>query len=145
MFRQVWPVLSPFLVAFFVLYGNGWMQRRLGRRLRDADELKRRLYDLLELASEYWTAHTSATSPRAALEAKMLASKSILTTECNEMARYSKKLKAWLQTTEPHRVEFMDAVTGGSFQQSAWLPDPRRVTRAATAIQQVVSALNRAC
>ena len=145
MFRQVWPVISPFLVAFFVLYGNSWMQRRLGRRLRDADELKRRLYDLLELASEYWTAHASATSPRAALEAKMLSSKSILTTECNELLRHSKRLKEWLHATKPDRVDFMDAVTGGSFQQSAWSPDPRRVTRAAAAIQQVVSALNRAC
>ena len=145
MFRQVWLVLSPFLVAFFVLYGNSWLQRRLARRIRDADELKRRLYDLLELTSEYWTAHTSATSPKSALEARILASKSIVAMECSEMARHSRRLKAWLLATEPHRADFMDAITGGSFQQKSWSPDPQRVTRAATAIQQVVSALNRAC
>ena len=139
------PLISPLIAAFLVLLGNSWLQRRLSRRLRDADELKERLYGLLKLTAEYWAGTSSDHgSSRPALESRILAAKLVVVSECNEIGRHSRALGRWHRETEQSRLDLMDTVTGGCFQQKEWESDPQRVTRAAQEIQRIIRALNRA-
>lgn len=139
-------MVASLLAAVISLWGNHYLQHRVGRRVRDADDLKRRLYDLLDLAAKYWLSENSDEKFRLELEARIIASQSIISSELREMKRYSKELQQWYSETGSNRLDLMDAVSGGSFQQrSGWHQDPDRVSRAARAIQRIIRALNRAC
>ena len=146
LFQQATPLISPLAAAFFVLWGNTWLQRRLTRRLRDADELKERLYKLLELTAEYWAGTSSDHGPlRPAMESRILAAKLVVISECRELGRHSRRLGKWHQDTEQYRLDLMDAVTGGCFQQQDWESDPQRINHASREVQRIIRALNRAC
>ncbi len=136
---------ASLLAAVISLWGNHYLQHRVGRSVRDADDLKRRLYELLDLAAKYWLSENTEEKFRLELEARIIASQLIISSELHEMKRYSKKLQQWYGKTESSRLDLMDAVSGGSFQQrNGWHRDPDRVSRAARAIQRIISALNRA-
>lgn len=136
---------ASLLAAVISLWGNHYLQHRVGRSVRDADDLKCRLYDLLDLAAKYWLSENPEESFRLELEARIIASQLIISSELHEMKRYSKKLQQWYCETASNRLDLMDAVSGGSFQQrNGWHRDPDRVSRAARAIQRIISALNRA-
>ena len=140
------PLMGASLLAAVIsLWGNHYLQHRVGRSVRDADDLKRRLYDLLDLAAKYWLSENPEEKFRLELEARIIASQLIVSSELREMKRYSKKLQQWYGKTESIRLDLMDAVSGGSFQQrNGWHRDPGRVSRAARAIQRIISALNHA-
>ena len=138
------PLLSSVVAALVVLYGNYRLQHRVGRRLRDAEELKRRLYELVDLASRYWTAASRGAEERE-LEARILASKLIILLEFEVIRNHSRKLRGWHLETEGSRLDLMDAVTGGCFQQQDWSPDPQRVALAAREVARILASLSRAC
>ena len=141
-------LLQPFAVAlvaaFVVLYGNYRLQSRVARRLRDADEIKSKLYELLDLSAKYWTTE-SVINERRVLEARIISSQLILASELSEMQRYSRKLTYWYKETERQRLDLMDAVSGGCFQQAQWQVDPQRIPRAGKDVRHIVKGLNRSC
>ena len=106
---------ASLLAAVISLWGNYYLQQRVGRSVRDADDLKRRLYDLLDLAAKYWLSENSDETFRLELEARIKVSQFIIVSELHEMKRYSKGLQQWYTKTEPTRLDLMDAVSGGSF------------------------------
>ena len=95
--QAVSPLVSG-LVAFasalagavVALYGNYRLQRYLGRRLRDAEELKTRLYDLLRLTAEYWTNDHRPRSTRQEIEARIVAEQIVVITQLMEMGNHSR-------------------------------------------------------
>ena len=137
---------SSLAVAVLVLAGHYQRERRLTQRLRDVDELKRRLYELVEICAEYWSIdHVEGGSPpRQLLEAKIVATKLIVSSQCRELRARSKKLDKWHTTTYVYRMRLMDEVAGGCFQQVEWQPDPKRVPSIAREVGHIVAALNRA-
>lgn len=130
--------LVPFASA---LAGNYWLQNRLARRIRDADETKRRLYALLALVAEYWTAEQRDT----AIEARVLATTLIVIAELRRMQDHSKRLVKWYSNTEERRLAMIDAATGGCFQQEDWTADPDRVRIVAREMGYILRELRRAC
>ena len=121
------------------------MQRRLNPRLRASEDLKKLLYDLLPLAVEYWASDwQDKQEERKRCEASVLAAKMTVSIQCRHMSLHSRKLKAWHCNTRKSRLDLMDALTGGCFQQALWQSDPQRVNRAAKEISHIVSALIRA-
>ena len=132
------------LAASFALYGNYYLQNRVARRLRDADEIKRLLYELLDLTVNYWTVQ-SKDCDRQSMEAKIISSQLRLSSELGEMQRHSQGLRDWYKEIKNQRLDLMDAVSGGCFQQKNWQADDRRVARAGREIGRIVRALNRAC
>ena len=139
------PLLSALFAALVVLLGNHRLQRRLGKRLRDVEELRTRLYNLVTLLSDYWTHDCRPLSRRQELEARIVAEKHIVVSQLEEMGNQTKKLKGWHRETTEQRLDLIDAMTGGCFQQRAWSPAPERVALAAGKIHQLVSSLNRKC
>lgn len=137
--------LVPFAAAFFAavlaLAGNYWLQHRSGRRIRDADEVRSRMYDFLSLVAEYWTAERR--DP--VLEARVLAAKLIVMVELREMQSHSKRLRRWYTITEDRRLDMIDAATGGCFQQEDWTADPNRVLIVAREMGHILRALRQAC
>ena len=75
------PFGAALLAAVVALSGHHWLQHRVGRRIRDADELKDRLYGFLSLVTEYWMGETRDS----VLEAKVLATKLIVIEELGQM------------------------------------------------------------
>ena len=138
------PLAVALVAASFVLCGNYYLQNRVARRLRDADEIKRLLYELLDLAVNYWTVQSKDCNRRS-MEAKIISSQLRLSSELGEMQRHSRNLKDWYKEIESQRLDLMDAVSGGCFQQKKWQADDRRVARAGREIGRIVRALNRAC
>ncbi len=138
-------LFSSLVAVILGLCCNYWLQQRVNRRRRAADELKQRLYDFLELAAAYWISSSSPSVSRRGLEAKITTSQHVILAECNEMAAYSKKLGVWHCEMQKDRLDLMDAVTGGVFQQRNWQEDPQRVTKAAIAMINIVHSLYRAC
>lgn len=136
-------LLSAFVGAVLALYGNHRLQSGLGRRLRDAEELKARLYNLLTLAAEYWTSSHRNQTVRRQLESRIIAEKHIVISQFLEMSHHTKKLRIWHQQTDNQRLDLLDAITGGCFQQKTWSPDPQRVVRVARVIQFLIGSLNR--
>ena len=121
------------------------MQRRLNPRLRASEDLKKLLYDLLPLAVEYWASDwQDKLEDRKRCEAKVLAAKMTVSIQCRHMSLHSRKLKAWHCNMRQSRLNLMDALTGGCFQQALWQSDPQRVNRVAKEVNHIVSALIRA-
>ena len=135
------PIGAALLAAFVTLWGDHWRQNRLGRRIRDADEVKTRLYGFLTPVAEYWMANKRDR----VLEAKILATKLIVVAELDQMQRHSMRLRRWYRDTEKCRLDMIDAATGGCFQQDDWAPDPSRVTIVAREIGRIMRTLRDAC
>ena len=74
--------------------GSYWLQNRLGRRIRNAEEVKTRLYEFLALVAEYWMADKR--DP--VLEAKVLAAKLIVVVELEQMQHHSMRLRGGSKT-----------------------------------------------
>ena len=142
--QMLHPLAVALVAASLVLYGNYYLQSRVARRLRDADEIKRLLYELLDLTVSYWTVQLEDCDRRS-MEAKIISSQLRLSSELNEMQRHSRKLRAWHGESESQRLDLMDAVSGGCFQQKNWQTDNRRAAKAGREIGRIVRALNRAC
>ena len=79
------------------------------------------------------------------MEARILAEKTIVISQIYEMCRHTKRLREWYEVTRETRLDLIDALTGGCFQQKTWSPDPNRFLRAARTITSLVSSLNKAC
>ena len=137
-------LLGSLAAASLVLLGNRLLQSGLGRRLREADELKQRLYRILISTADYWANSGRNRKDREMLEARILADKSIIMSQLNEMQRHTRRLGRWYVQTEQERLDLFDAMTGGRFQQKAWSPDPARVILAARSIRLLISSLNQA-
>ena len=135
------PIGAALLAAFVALWGNHWLQNRLGRRIRDAEEVKVRLYGFFAPVAEYWMAETR----NPVLEAKVLATKFIVIAELDQMQHHSMRLRRWFRDTQECRLDMIDAATGGCFQQSDWAPDPSRVTIVAREMGRIIRTLRNAC
>ena len=135
------PIGAALLAAFVALVGNHWLQNRLGRRVRGAEEVKTRLYGFLALVAEYWMAERRDS----VLEAKVLATKLIVVAELDQMQHHSMRLRRWFQDTQERRLDMIDAATGGCFQQSDWTPDPSRVLIVAREMGRIIRTLRAAC
>ncbi len=146
----VWALslASSLVVAALVLAGHHWRERRLIQRLRDVDELKRRLYELVEVCAEYWSVdHDQGKLPstrRQVLEAKIVAAKHIVSSQSEELRTRSRKLDKWHSATRIYRMRLMDEAAGGTFQQRDWKPEPGRVPSVAREVGHIVATLNRA-
>lgn len=135
------PLVTAVLAALLALAGNYWLQNRSGRRIRDADEVRRHLYDFLALVTEYWMAERRD----ALLEAKVLATKWIVMTELRRIQGHSRRLRRWYRDTEERRLDMIDAATGGCFQQENWMADPSRALLVAREVSHILGELRRAC
>lgn len=135
------PLATAVLAALLALAGNYWLQNRSGRRIRDADEVRRHLYDFLALATEYWMAEQR--DP--VLESRVLATTWIVMAELRRMQSHSRRLRGWYHDTEEHRLDMIDAATGGCFQQENWVADHDRVLLVARSMRHVLGALRQAC
>ena len=137
--------IIPILAACLIVAGNYYFQQRLNPRLRASEDLKKLLYDLLPLAAEYWASDLkNRKEDRKRCEARILAAKLTVSIQCRHMSLHSRKLKEWYNNIQQSRLDLMDALTGGCFQQALWQSDPQRVNRAAKEISYIVSALIRA-
>jgi hypothetical protein len=137
-------LLGSLAAASIVLLGNRLLQSGLGRRLREAEELKQRLYRIIGSTADYWAISGHNRKEREILEARILADKSIIMSQLSEMQRHTRGLRRWYKQTEHERLDLFDAMTGGRFQQKVWSPDPARVILAARSIRLLVSSLNQA-
>lgn len=135
------PLATALLAALLALSGNYWLQNRSGRRIRDADEVRRHLYDLLALVTEYWMAKRRDTT----LEARVLAATWIVVAELRRMESHSRRLQRWYDDIEAHRLDMIDAATGGCFQQEDWVADSNRVLLFARSMHHILGALRQAC
>ena len=136
--------LAALAAATIALYGNRRLQSGLGRRLRETEEIKQRLYHVLTLAADYW-AISRPKKEREVMEVRIVAENNIVISQCVEVQRHTRKLRKWYQETHEDRLDLIDVLTGGCFQQKTWSPDPERVLVAARTIGSLVSSLNRAC
>ena len=135
------PLAAALVAAFVALIGEHRLQTRSGRRIRDADELKRRLYDFLALAAEYWMGEKRDLT----LEARVLATKLIVLAELHQMQQHTKALRRWYRNTQECRLDMIDAATGGCFQQHDWKSDPSRVPMVARELGRIIRTLREAC
>ena len=135
------PIAPALVAALIALVGNHWIQNRLARRIRDAEDLRRRLYEFLTLVAEYWMAETR--DP--VLEARIIAVKFTVIAELGHMRGESTRLRHWYSATAACRLDMIDAATGGCFQQQAWASDPKRVMIVARAMGRIVRTLRAAC
>lgn len=134
-------LVTAVLAALLALAGNYWLQIRSGRRIRDADEARRHLYDFLALVAEYWM----AMQRDAGLEARIVAMKSIVLAELRRVGIQSRRLRRWYDDTEVHRLDMIDAATGGCFQQESWAADHDRFSQVAREVRHILDELRRAC
>lgn len=135
--------LTPVAAAAVIVVGNIRINV-VNRRRTAADEHRKHLYGLLTLAAEYWTKTHPDRNDRRLLEARLLAGKLAASSQAIGLRAYSRRLKTWHDRTIQFRLDLMDALTGGCFQQDAWSPDPGRVNNAAKAIAQITTQLTRA-
>ena len=67
------PLVASIIAAVLIVLGNYRLQNRIGRQIRAVEGLRDRLYDFLELGSQYWTSFAKNIEDRKMLEAKMMA------------------------------------------------------------------------
>lgn len=130
---------APVLASVLVIVGNYILQQKIDRRRRDAHELKERYYKLLGLASRYWTSDSRSTE----LEAQISSMQLIISSECNQVKGYSRKLGSWYSESVDSRLDLMDTVSGGCFQQVEWHPAPERVSKAGLEISRIIGSLSK--
>ena len=132
--NEVLMGLATALAGFGLgLVGDYWLQQRLSRRYKAADELKKRLYEFLGLVADYWISGAESGSSLQGLEARLKATQFIITAEYTLIIKHSKKLKTWYLDTEKERLDLLEAATGIPFpfpSMDTWIPDPGRVNRA---------------
>lgn len=121
--------------------GNYHLQQRMYRRFRSAEELKDRLYILLGIVSRYWIAGGATEYDRESLEAELIAAQHVVIAEFTVLRRVNKGIERSWQDVEDIQLDLLDAATGGSFQQTAWNPDPQRVMRTARIVTRIVRML----
>lgn len=140
-----WLLFAPFIAALLAapltLACNHWLQNRAGRRIRDADEVRRHLYEFLALVAKYWMAKQRDTE----LEPRIVAMKWIVLAELQRLPSQSRHLRRWYDDTEAHRLDMMDAATGGCFQQENWATDHDRVLQVAREMRHILDLLRQAC
>ena len=139
------PLLAALVGTAIAIFGSRRLQSGLGRRLQEAEEIKQRLYGVLTLAADYWAVSQHSQKEQEVLEARILAEKHIVLSQCAEVQRHTRRLRKWYGETGRDRLDLIDALTGGCFQQRTWSPDPTRVLVAARKIRSLISSLNRAC
>ena len=138
------PLVVPVPAVIITLFGNRWLQNRLGRRLREVDDLKQRLYSILKLSGEYWVTSGHHVNERKLLEGRILAETQIVGSQMAEIQRHSGRLRNWYAATHKERLDLFDALTGGCFQENDWSPDPTRFRLGASIIESLVKSLNEA-
>ena len=147
--------LQPILVtplaiiagAGLAWFGNYHVQTRIQRNLRLAhgvDELKRRLYDFLDLSTRYWTLDAPRGEIHRTLEAQILARKRIILEEFNALSSKSTKLERSYFQTESSRVNLWDVAAGGCFQEAKWKSDQDRVVLIAAEVTRIIHSINQA-
>lgn len=127
--------------------GNYYIQRWMHDNLRlrqGVDDLKRRLYEFVDLSAQYWTLDGPRTEKHRMLEAQMIARKRIVQEEFSGLGNKSKRLKKSYQGTTNNRLDLWNAATGGCFQQTKWKADPERVVRVAAEACRIIRSLNQA-
>lgn len=132
------------LAAIFAILGNHWLQRRIGRRLGYAAEVRRLLYDFMDLISIRWSPQTK--KDEVELQAKIAARQSIVLGALRNMRNHSKKLKKWYEDIEPYRDKLVAAASEGNptgNDQSQY--NHARVRLAGDAVSKIISALEAAC
>jgi hypothetical protein len=75
------------------------------------------------------------------LEAKLIAAQHVVTSEFVILGRVNKRAKRMQDEMEDLRLDLLDTVTGGRFQQTNWEPDPQRVIRTARIVTRIVRML----
>ena len=118
--------------------GNYHVQHRLHRNLQRIDELRRALYDYLDLVANYWTSPNHTAEGRRTLEARMIVAQLVISSEYRVLSKLRRGMKKSIQATTYHRLRLWDAATGGCFQQENWDPDPDRVQRVAREVNMIV-------
>ena len=121
--------------------GNYHLQYRLYRQIRSVDELRDRLYSLLEIVSRYWVAGGATEYEQKRLEAELVAAQHVVISEFVILRQMNRRAKRAQDDMEYLRLDLLDAATGGSFQQSNWKPDPQRVIRTARIVTRIVHML----
>ena len=143
LFASLVPIVVALIATAGALMGNYYLQSRVARRLRDADELKRMLYDFTTLVARYWYGdHGDA---RRELEAMIISQQYLVYGALRDMTLHSRKLKRWYEDTRKHRLELMEAASGGGFFVEQWQPDLERIRVASREVRRIVGGLNRAC
>ena len=122
--------------------GNYHVQDRVHRRFVRTDQLRKALYDYLELTANYWFAAPPDLAERRSLEGRMIIAQRVISCEFSLLAKKSKKIQRAYDETDSLRMDLWDAATGGCFEEAAWTPDPDRAKAAARAIVQIIKALD---
>ena len=110
------------------------------RRFSETDDLKRKLYDYLELSLNYWLAEDRSDVDRRILEVRMIASQKIIWTDYQLLAKKYRHLRKSYEETGKTRRDLLDAATGGCFQQKEWKADEGRTLRIAKAVIRIVNS-----
>lgn len=121
--------------------GNYQLQYRIHRRLRGVDDLKDRLYALLEIVSRYWIAGGATEHERRSLEAELVAAQHVVISEFVVLRRVNRKMRRARREIDALQLDLLDTATGGEFQQADWKPDPQRVVRMARIVTRIVRML----
>ena len=133
--------------AVIALLGNYYVQTKIQRHLRlvhGIDELKRRLYDFLDVAAQYWTLDDPRGECHRTLEAQILARKRVILVEFNALSSRNTKLKQSYFQTQSFRLDLWDVATGGCFQQVEWHADQDRVVKIAAEVTRIIHSINQA-
>ena len=75
------------------------------------------------------------------MEAELIAAQHVVIAEFTVLRRVNKRIERSWQDVEDIQLDLLDAATGGSFQQTAWNPDPQRVMRTARIVTRIVRML----
>ena len=138
--------LPYMLIAAVVGGGTGWIgnyfvQSSIHLHHRSVDDLKRRLYDFMEMSSVYWiNGDKGGTAERHALEARIIANQQIIMTEYSLLKKKQKRMKKSYQETKDLRMILWDSATGGCFQQQTWKPDDSRPRKIAYSVTRIVKS-----
>ena len=137
------PIAVALIATMGALLGNYWLQSRVARRLRDADELKRMLYEFATLVTRYWGGDPG--EARRELEAMIISRQFLVHGALRDMTHHSDKLKQWYEDTRKNRLDLMDAASGGGFSVGEWKPDLERIRVVSREVRRIVGGLNTAC
>ena len=138
--------LIALVSASIALAGNYYINHKLVRRRLAVDELKSSLIEYLKLASEYWLSDKQTEKfYRTKTEARIIAMGSVVHLRSVEVKLQSSKLNEWHTSSKNLRMDLLVAITGGTFQQSEWEPEPLRFQKATRIVTQLILDLNDAC
>ena len=102
------------LIAAVVGGGIGWIgnyfvQSSIHLKHRSVDDLKRRLYEFMEMSSVYWiNGDKGGTTERHALEARIIANQQIIMTEYSLLEKKQRRMRKSYQETK----ELTDDIMG---------------------------------